>query len=47
VEFTRLAHVISFAEDIIILTKRESNVEAKSYMNLELRKITVWAQRTN
>jgi len=33
-----------FADDLIILTKGESIVEAENYMNLELRKISDWAQ---
>ena len=38
-EFTRPTKVIVFADDLIVLTKGESIVEAENYMNLELRKI--------
>jgi len=43
-EFTSHSKAIAFAEDLIILTKGESIVEAENYMNLELRKISDWAQ---
>jgi ribonuclease HI len=43
-EFTKQTKIIAFADDLIILTKGESIVEAENYMNLELRKITDWAQ---
>jgi hypothetical protein len=43
-EFTSHSKVIAFADDLIILTKGESTVEAENYMNLELRKISDWAQ---
>jgi hypothetical protein len=43
-EFTSHSKVIAFADDLIILTKGESAVEAENYMNLELRKISDWAQ---
>jgi len=44
-EFTRHTKVIAFADDLIILTKGESIVEAENYINLELRKISDWAQK--
>ena len=44
-EFTRQTKVIPFADDLMILTKGESIVEAEKYMNLELRKISDWAQK--
>jgi len=34
----------SFADDLIILTEGESIVEDENFMNLELRKISDWAQ---
>jgi len=43
-EFTKYTNVIAFADDLIILTKGESIVEAENYMNLELRKISDWDQ---
>ena len=43
-EFTSHSKAIAFADDLIILTKGESIVEAENYMNLELRKISDWAQ---
>ena len=36
--------IIAFANDLIILTKGESVVEAENYMNFEIRKILEWAQ---
>ena len=44
-EFTRHTKVIAFADDLMILTKGESIVEAENYMDLELRKISDWAQK--
>jgi hypothetical protein len=41
-EFTSHSKVIAFADDLIILNKGESIVEAENYMNLELRKISEW-----
>jgi hypothetical protein len=35
---------ITFADDLIILTRGESVVEAENYMNLEKGKILDWAQ---
>jgi hypothetical protein len=43
-EFTSHSKVVAFADDLIILTKGESIVEAENYMNVELRKILDWAQ---
>ena len=37
--FANLTKVIAFADDLTILTKEESIVEAESYTNLELKKI--------
>jgi len=42
-EFTRHSNAIAYADDVIILTKGESIVEAENYMNLDLRKISEWA----
>jgi len=36
---------MTFADDLIILTEGEPIVESDIYMNLELRKISVWAQK--
>jgi len=44
-EFTSRTKVIAFGDYLIILSKGESIVEAENYMNLELRKISDWAQR--
>ena len=44
-DFTRHSKVIVFADDLIILTKGESIVEAENCVNLELRKISDWAQK--
>jgi len=46
-EFTSHTKVTAFANDLIILTKGESIVEVENYMNLELRKISDWAQKNN
>jgi len=35
---------IAFADDLLILTRGETVVEAENYMNLEMRKIQEWAQ---
>ena len=43
-ELTSHSTVIAFADDLIILTRGESVVEAENYMNLEMRKILDWAQ---
>jgi len=42
-DFTSHSKVIAFANDLTILTKGESIVEAENYTNLELRKISDWA----
>jgi len=42
-ELTRHSKVIAYADDVIILTKGESIVEAENCMNLDLRKISEWA----
>jgi len=44
-EFTRHTKIIAFVDDLMILTKGESIVEAENYMNLELRKISDWTQK--
>ena len=38
-ELTSNSKIITFADDVILLTRRESVVEAENYMNLEMRKI--------
>ena len=43
-DFTSHSNVTTFADDLIILTKKESIVEAENYLNLELRKFSDWAQ---
>jgi len=44
-QFTSHTKVIAFGDYLIILTKGESIVEAENYTNLELRKISDWAQK--
>jgi len=44
-QFTSHTKVITFTDDLIILTKGESIVKAKNYTNLEMRKISDWAQK--
>jgi len=43
-ELTSHSTAIAFADDLIILTRGESVVEAENYMNFEMRKIQDWAQ---
>ena len=43
-EFTSHSKTIAFADDLIILTKGDSIVEAENFMNLELIKISDWAR---
>jgi len=42
-DFISHSEVIAFADDLMILTKGKSIVEAENYTNLELRKISNWA----
>ena len=41
-EYTSHSKVIAFADDLIILTKGESIVEAENYTNFKLRKFSEW-----
>jgi len=43
-ELTSHSKAIAFANNLIILIRGESVVEAETYMNLETRKILEWAQ---
>jgi Fe-S cluster biosynthesis and repair protein YggX len=43
-ELTSHSIAIAFADDLLILTRGETGVEAENYMNLETRKIREWAQ---
>jgi hypothetical protein len=43
-ELTSNSIATAFADDLIILTRGETVVEAENYMNLEMRKIQDWAQ---
>ena len=43
-ELTSHSKAIAFADDLIILTRGQTIVEAENYMNLEMRKIQEWAQ---
>jgi hypothetical protein len=43
-ELTSNSKIIAFANDLVILTRGESVVEAENYMNLEMRKILERAQ---
>jgi hypothetical protein len=42
-KLTSHSKAIAFADDLIILTRGETVVEAENYMNLEMRKIMYWA----
>ena len=44
-QFTSHTKAIAFADDLIILTKGESIVEAENYTNLKLRIVSDWAQK--
>ena len=43
-ELTSHSITIAFADDLLILTRGETVVEAENYMNLEARKIQEWEQ---
>jgi hypothetical protein len=43
-EFSSHSKAIAFADDLIVLTEGESEIGAENYRNLELRKISDWAQ---
>jgi hypothetical protein len=43
-ECTSHSKAITIADDLLILIKGESVVEAENYMNMEMRKISNWAQ---
>jgi hypothetical protein len=43
-DFTSHSNVTTFADDLIILTKKELIVEAENYLNLEHIKYSDWAQ---
>ena len=42
--FTNNTKTIAFADDLIILCKGETVIEAENYMNLEMDKISRWAR---
>ena len=42
-ELTNHSKAIAFADDLMILTRGDSVVEAESYTNIEMRKIREWA----
>jgi len=42
-DLTSHSKAIAFADDLIILTRGDTVVEAENYMNLEVRKILEWA----
>jgi hypothetical protein len=43
-ELTSHSKALAFADNLIILTRGETVVEAENYMNLEMRKIQDWTQ---
>jgi hypothetical protein len=43
-ELTSHSKTIAFVDDLITLTRGESVVESENYINLEIKKILVWAQ---
>ena len=36
-------HCLAFADDLIVLTRGDTVVEAENYMNIEMKKIIEWA----
>jgi len=42
-DLTNHSRAIAFADDLVILTRGDTVVEAENYMNLEVRKILEWA----
>jgi len=44
-EFTSHSKTIAFTDDLVILTKGESILEAENYINLELKKFRMGPQQ--
>ena len=44
IKFTHHTKAVAFADDLVIMTKAESILEAESIMNAELSKISTWAR---
>jgi len=44
IKFTHHTKAIAFADDLVIMTKAESILEAENIMNAELGKISIWAR---
>ena len=42
-DFARHSNVIAFADDVIVVIKGKSVIEAENYANIEIQKITEWA----
>lgn len=43
-DFARHSNVIAFADDVIVVIKGKSVIEAENYANIEIQKITEWAK---
>jgi hypothetical protein len=43
-EYTKNAKVIAYANDLMILTKRTTQVEVENYANIETQKVAMWAR---
>jgi len=43
IELTNHSQAIAFADDLIVLTRGDTVVEAENYMNIEMKKIMEWA----
>jgi hypothetical protein len=39
--------VIAYFDDLIILTKGKTQVEAENYANIETQKVATWARNSN
>ena len=45
-QFTDHTRVVSFADDLILMIRADSISEAENIANVEMRKITMWAEKT-
>lgn len=43
-KYTRHTKIVAFADDLVVITKGRSTLEAENYANVELKKIEAWAK---
>ena len=43
-EYSKTTKVIAYADDLLILTKGNTQVEVENYTNIEMQKVTAWAR---